>query len=405
MPISNRKLNIVNISFMPWSNMWKRNQSMMAEMSKFDFIERVIFVNPLLSLKTFLSFRNSGNGSFQYAQLRKSIKPYYVSDKLVVYNPLHVLPYRKYMPFNKRIEAKILLMIIKKLNMNKPYILFLNTPDIFSDYFIDELLKNAILSVFDFSDDLVTLTRSKEQQELYLKNIVKYASSVDMVITVNEHLKYKYSYLNPNIHVIKNATNYENFCRSNYEKIAEMDKVKMKGPVIGYSGIANITRLNLAMLDLLIKKRPMWQYVFVGKTDKEIRERFNNCKNVYFMPPVDYERLPDYISYFDVAIVPFRINEHTRGNSLLKLYDYLAMGKPVVSTNIGGADELKDVIRIAFEPEDFLRKIEMSLHDFDVVSINKRKDVALQNSWSKRINELKVLLESSLPLLNNTQTN
>jgi len=72
----------------------------------------------------------------------------------------------------------------------------------------------------------------------------------------------------------------------------------------------------------------------------------------------------------------------------------------VVSTNIGGADELKDVIRIAFEPEDFLRKIEMSLHDFDVVSINKRKDVAKRNSWENRIKKLKSLIIQYVSTIN-----
>ena len=77
--------------------------------------------------------------------------------------------------------------------------------------------------------------------------------------------------------------------------------------------------------------------------------------------PVDYISLPNYLQYFDVAIVPFKINAHTKGNDLLKLHDFLAMGKPVVSTEIGGAKDLKDVIRIANSPSNFLEEIEKAL--------------------------------------------
>ena len=78
----------------------------------------------------------------------------------------------------------------------------------------------------------------------------------------------------------------------------------------------------------------------------------------YHLPAVNYQQLPDYLNYFQVTIVPFQINDHTKGNNLLKFHDYLAMGKPVVTTNIGGAEDLKDVVRIADTPAAFLSQIE-----------------------------------------------
>ena len=88
------------------------------------------------------------------------------------------------------------------------------------------------------------------------------------------------------------------------------------------------------------------------------------------MLPVDYQALPDYLNYFDVAIVTFVINEHTKGNDLLKFHDYLAMGKPIVSTNIGGAKDLNGLVKIADNPRQFLQQIEKALNcdtQFDVV--------------------------------------
>ncbi len=135
----------------------------------------------------------------------------------------------------------------------------------------------------------------------------------------------------------------------------------MGNPVIGYSGMVNEARIDQDVIDHIATERPRWQLVFIGTARPDLTSKYSNLKNVHFLPPVDYKSLPDYLHYFDVAFVPFKINEHTRGNNLLKFHDYLAMGKPVVSTDIGGAADLQDVLMTAEGPSDFLAKIEMSL--------------------------------------------
>ena len=136
--------------------------------------------------------------------------------------------------------------------------------------------------------------------------------------------------------------------------------------------------------------------VFIGPAKASLIERYNHYKNIQFLPPVVYQSLPDYIHYFDAAIVPFKINEHTRGNNLLKFHDYLAMGKPVVSSNVGGATDFKDVLMIADGPSDFLLKIENSLHCDTPADSIKRKNVALENSWQRRIKEVEGLIREGL---------
>ena len=72
------------------------------------------------------------------------------------------------------------------------------------------------------------------------------------------------------------------------------------------------------------------------------------------------------------------------------------MGKPIVSTEIGGAEDLRDVISIAQGPSDFLEKIEKALINNASEDILKRKNVALENSWHKRVKELEELVKKSL---------
>lgn len=386
--------NIICFGFMPWTTMWKRNQSMMAELAKQDFVNMVIFVNPHVSIRNI--FKRKNRNSHISFSVSDKLFPRKRTPNLWEYTPLHFLPFKGRFPKLELMETRMMLQIIRRLNAHTPYILFMNCPNIFSQYLIDNLLKHAALSIFDFSDDFAELVCTQKGKDFFLHNITKYARAADIVLTVNEHLKNKYSFLNPNTHVIRNATNYYNFDREHYASIPSLELIKKeKGPILGYSGIANTTRIDCDLLDALLKKRPHWQYVFVGPADSAFTKKYAQYENVHILPLVPYHSLPDYIRYFDVAMVPFAINEHTRGNDLLKLHDYLAMGKPIVSTPIGGATDLKKVIRIAQGPSGFINEVESALAGNSSEEISRRKNVALRNSWHKRIDEVIELIQNS----------
>ena len=275
----------------------------------------------------------------------------------------------------------------------------MNCPNLLYQYPLDELLKNSAFNIFDFSDDFVELAQSKKVKKVFLANINKYAQAADTVLTVNEHLKGKYAHLNKNIHIVKNGTNYRNFERNNYRIIPFLENLKNNQmPIIGYTGISNVSRIDLEILKYLLQNKPKWQYVFIGSKGQELMERFSHYKNFFSLPSVTYEVLPDHINYFDVAIVPFKINAHTKGNNLLKFHDYLAMGKPIVTTKIGGAEDFKGVVRIAHTPEAFLKEIEKALIDTSQDLIQRRKKVAFENSWPNRIKEVEELIRRHLDI-------
>jgi glycosyltransferase involved in cell wall biosynthesis len=274
-----------------------------------------------------------------------------------------------------------------------PYILFLNCPNIRSPLVIDALLEQAELSFFDFSDDFAELGYDESTKALFRNNSEKYARAVDVVLSVNEHIKGKYSHLNSNIQVIRNATNYGNFDRKHYAPIQFLEKIKeSSNPIIGYSGMVSFSRIDTAFLDFLIQNRPLWEFLFVGPAHQNFVERYAKYHNVHMIDAVSYQDLPCYIRYFDVAIVPFLVNAHTKGNDLLKFHDFLAMGKPVVSTDIGGARDLQDLVSIAESPSAFLAKVESALGHQNEEEILKRKRKAMENSWPIRIKGLKELI-------------
>lgn len=392
---SNQKYSVICFSFMPWSKMWKRNQSMMAELAKVDFIDKVTFVNPELWIKNI--FRSKKHNSNLSSGFLNKLFPQRKAANIWVYTPLHFLPFKKRLPVMQKIESQIMLSNIKILNSRLPYILFINCPNISSNYILDKLLEGAALSIFDFSDDFPELVRTEEGKEFYYNNIKKYAGKADIILTVNEHLRTKYGYLNYNIHVLRNATNYGNFDRKSFKPIDSLEKIKnKKQPIIGYTGWINSSRIDFNLLDFLLERRPDWQFFFIGPAEKTFNTRYSKYENVYIHPPVDYLDLPNYMNYFDVTIVPFQVNAHTKGNDLLKFHDYLAMGKPVVTTNLPCAEKLKDVVEIASCPEEFLAAIDKAIEEKGGNAVERRKQAALKNSWETRSKELEAIIKKMI---------
>ena len=273
----NAAYNIICFGFLPWSRMWKRNQSMMAELSKCDFVRQILFMNPTISIRDhFVPTHTDKPVSFGES---RHVFPWKVSPKVTVYQPATFLPFKTKFPIIKKIEDYIFLMIIRHLNRGMPYILFMNCPNIRSPLLIDTLLEKTELSVFDFSDDFAELGFDESTKALFRFNSEKYARTAGLVLSVNEHIKEKYSRLNSNIQVIRNATNYGNFHREHYKPVEFLERIKKaNNPIIGYSGSASFSRIDASLLDFLIEKRPSWQYIFVGPAQQNFVARYSQYK-------------------------------------------------------------------------------------------------------------------------------
>src|SRR5581483_6391073 len=168
-----------------------------------------------------------------------------------------------------------------------------------------------------------------------------------------------------NAHVIRNATNYFTFSgRSGAEILGPLQTVlRLKRPVIGYVGWLNSLRLDEDLIHFVATARPDWQFVFMGpKADPlPLGAKIPQLKNVHFLKSVPYERLPAFLTALDACILPNRINSHTEGNDPIKIYDYLASGKPVVSTATNGTKEFQNELVIAHGHQEFLQGLESVL--------------------------------------------
>jgi glycosyltransferase involved in cell wall biosynthesis len=174
----------------------------------------------------------------------------------------------------------------------------------------------------------------------------------------------------------------------------------LRRPIIGYVGGLH-RHFDIELLATMARERPDWSWVLIGP----LQSPFNGIKrmpNVHLLGPQTHHQLPNYIRNFDVGIVPYLHNEYTATVVPTKINEYLAMGKPVVSTDLPEVkafnDEYDVLITSSNYPAEFLSSIEKALRlsEGDAGTAYRRKIAALSN-WDERIEQMSNLIERKLP--------
>ena len=389
---------LVCLGALPWGRSWKRIQSMSHQLAHLPPFERLVFVNPRDSWVTDLLLRGEGN-AWDRLRALAALRPRRHGPRVHILDMVHWLPLLGRWRVGREAESALFRRFLRASIGGRPYVLLNNHPRFFDQDLLEELMEGAALNAFDISDDFVEYYEQEEVRRLYWDNLEFCCSRSDLVFAVNEHVAAKYGEFNAHTHVIRNATNVPNFDRQHYRTVGFLRDRRREGqPLLGYTGIINRVRVDYELLEHLLRERPHWQFVFVGSADRSFLELVESHPNLHHHPAVGYDWLPDWLAPMDVNIVPFRVNEHTRGNDLLKVYDYLATGKRVVCTDTAGVRRCAEFVRIADGPEAFLEAVEAALAEDDGPDARRaRQEFARRHfSWEQRSREVHGLLMQRL---------
>lgn len=153
-------------------------------------------------------------------------------------------------------------------------------------------------------------------------------------------------------------------------------------PVIGYFGLI-AAWTDVGLIEWLAQQRPQWNFLLVGHASVDI-SALQRLPNVTLVGPQPYETLPGWAKAFDVAIIPYRMNQQVRNANPLKLREYLATGKPVVSVPTPEVDRFSAVLSVAESREDFLAAVEAALRDETPDRVGLRMAAVREMSWEHR---------------------
>jgi glycosyltransferase involved in cell wall biosynthesis len=201
--------------------------------------------------------------------------------------------------------------------------------------------------------------------------------------------------LNPNVHFSPHGVDFEMFSQASDPATPLAEEVRaLPHPVIGYFGTVG-EFVDFDLLAYLVGSRPQWTFLFVGLIAADV-SRLRAYPNVVFAGPRPYETLPRWAAAFDVAIYAHRVNRQTRHSNPLKLREYLATGKPVVSVVTPETATFAEVVYLADNPAAYLAAIERALREETAELRSKRMAAVAGVSWDARFQETVAVVDETL---------
>jgi glycosyltransferase involved in cell wall biosynthesis len=192
----------------------------------------------------------------------------------------------------------------------------------------------------------------------------------------------------PNVHLFPSSIDQAHFACARQEMEDPEDQKSIPHPRIGFYGVLD-ERLDTPLLKKLAALHPDWHIVLLGPLVKIQEEDLPRADNLHYLGSKSYSDLPRYLAGWDVAILPFARNASTRFISPTKTPEYLAAGKPVVSTPIQDVvhpyGEM-GLVRIASTAEEFAEAIIASLRPKDPSQRRRVDEFLADMSWSKTFN-------------------
>jgi glycosyltransferase involved in cell wall biosynthesis len=225
--------------------------------------------------------------------------------------------------------------------------------------FTDHLVASAI--IYDCMDELSAFKGAHPELQTWERHLFKISN---LVFTGGLSLYEAKKLQHPNVYAFPSSINLADFAQARYLTEDPTDQSSIPHPRLGFYGVID-ERMNLTLIDSIAQARPDWHLVMIGPVAKIDPKNLPDRPNIHYLGGKSYPELPQYLAGWDVALLPFAHNESTRFISPTKTPEYLAAGKPVVSTSI------RDVVRpygenhlvyIADSPSDFVEAIALALN-------------------------------------------
>jgi glycosyltransferase involved in cell wall biosynthesis len=247
----------------------------------------------------------------------------------------------------------------------------------------DEFADALDLVSHDFScyhvDDEYSFSDDDRPNSIRETNLLR---RVDQVIVHSHALLGKKGGVNQRTALVPNGVDFRLFSTPDREP---SDMSPIPHPRIGYAGVIK-KQLDFDLLIRLARERPDWSFVLVGPvTNVEGKEQqletLHRLRNVYFLGVKPAKALPGYIQHFDACLMCYEVNDYTRYINPLKLHEYLASGRPVISSSIEAVRRFANVVSIAENDKEWVQAIEHGLNEADGAGATARRDASLANDW------------------------
>ncbi len=167
-------------------------------------------------------------------------------------------------------------------------------------------------------------------------------------------------------------------------------------PILGWFGVID-ERVDYAMVGEMARLRPQWSFAMVGPVVKVDPNLLPHYPNLFWLGQRDYSVLPNYCRAFNVCMMPFAINAATEYINPTKVLEYLATGRPVISTPVKDVvRQYTDLVDIVRTPEEFIDAAERAMRNPNHARIERGIEKARQSSWESTVSKMQLLIDQTI---------
>ena len=252
------------------------------------------------------------------------------------------------------------------------------------------------LIVYDCMDELSAFDGAPASLK---KNETELFGNADLVFTGGASLYEAKKAQHDSIYLFPSSVDAAHFEKARRSQPEPDEQAVIPHPRIGYAGVID-ERMDLQLLKHVSQARPDWHLVLLGPVVKIDCESLPVEANIHYLGMKSYSELPKYLSGWDIAMLPFALNQSTRFISPTKTPEYLAAGRAVISTAI--ADVIApygdlDLVKISHTPDEFIQIAEkLLMHPPNKTFLRHVDNYLSHSSWDKTWSEMSALLDSAL---------
>lgn len=382
--------DVVCLSSQDWNEVWTRKQRFMRRLARKG--NRVLYVNLQLSWASVGYLRKDWRRPFRWLSGPTEIEPRLYLATL----PLAPPGFQMALALNSLTNVmmrSVLRRWIRQLHFNSP-VLWTYNP--YSDGLVGRLGERC--AVYECVDEFSAsrgLVRASVVRELERRVL----GAVDLTIVTHENLYKSKQPLTRRIRLIPNAAEIEHFAQASDQKTPVAPEIaRLPRPIVGVVGTLQYW-IDFDLLRFLAERRPGWQFVLVGPRGRLARvDQIEGLPNVHLLGRRPYEELPSLMKGFDACLNPYVIDGTALNCSPLKLYEYVASGRPVVSVDMPEARKFAAVIGIGRTYDEILARLDEAMQPAAVApeAVAARMHAVSGHSWDCRFEEMEQALADAI---------
>ncbi len=381
--------DLVFVSLENWDDVWRRNQFVCAELARRHPAMKVLFVGLPRNWSHAVRTR-------QWADVRAAAAAVPGLENVTVTRPPKLMP--DSLAVGRWVNATLLRRHVRRamrhLGIAGPT-LWVN--DHAAGHLVGRLGERAV--VYDVTDDWTSLDQPEAVRRRTVAQDAALCRVADATIVCSDRLLDLKRPLARLIRLIPNGVDPAHYRSADDPATAAPATDEWPRPVLGYTGTVHPDRVDVDLVAAVARRWP-GSVVMVGPNHLRPDDRAALAvPNVRLVGPVAYADVPAYMAGFDACVVPHRVTPFTESLNPIKLWEYLAAGKPVVSTPVAGFRDYPGLVRLATGADAFVAACEAAVAEQTSPDGPRLRDarraVAADHSWATRVDQIDDVIRSA----------